>query len=227
MLDLHELLAHEADCLRPTTAPPFTRLEVRARRRRRAKTIGAVTGSVAVVAALAIAVPQVWAASHAAHPSAAAMSGFTGTASGSDSGAFQATAAQVAGKLKAIGSDDPDFASVAVDAPNRAVIVHRKGGLPSDLYPKTLDGVPVEFGPALLSEAETNQTMDSIWAARLELEKVGITLTAVTTDGIGPVQVQVKNPEPTMAPTIAKYAPLGPSSFEVTASVKLMPAGRP
>jgi hypothetical protein len=224
MPDLEELLSHQAEQLNPGPPPPFSKLQNRARRRHRAKTIGGWGVSVAVVTAIAVGVPQVLGNSHqqgqplpVGQPNVAA----------SNDPSFQSAAAIAATKLSNLGATDPGFSTVVVDSQRQALIVYRKGGAPSSIYPSSIDGIPVGFDSALLSANEISRTIDAISAARDKLAGVGITLTSVTASVGGPVQVHVQNPSSAMVAKVAAYAPYGASSIQIAGPETVMPAPLP
>lgn len=132
-----------------------------------------------------------------------------------------------ANRLQDIGRSDKLFAAVVIDEPHRALVVHRQTGASSPLYPATERGARVVFASALLTRTQTDRTMTALLQHRPDLDRQGVQLQAVESDGVGPVVAHVSRPDAAAAALLRRYAPYGPGSVSVRGTLVIRPAAAP
>jgi hypothetical protein len=220
--DLRRMLIEAADTLNPA-AGSIAEIHRQGRKRRRTRT--AIAGGCATLAVLGFSTAAVRSATEeniSNQQSGSVASSRSTRMSDTD---FQQRALPALPLLKAAGASDPDFASVILDVPGRAVFVYRKSGRPDFRYTRIADRyqVRLKFGSAMMTATEYQTTMDSLAAAHADLSRAGIQLYSIDENGHGPIEVGVDRVTPQAVAIARRHAPYGPGTVIVVKRTPIVP----
>lgn len=116
---------------------------------------------------------------------------------------------------------DPRFSATAIDIETNSVVVYRVGGAPIGTTAAAYAAVParngarISYKPALLTDKQTRDAVESVTRARGELAATGIEVTAVTPEIGGPVTIGVADLTVATLSLATRFAAFGPGTVRV------------
>jgi len=141
-------------------------------------------------------------------------------------GPYDAGLLGAANRLQDLGQADELLGIVSIDSAHNRLVVHRKTGASSPLYPRTVDGFPVVFADALLTHRQTDETMQVLYYdRRTYFAAHHVHVQAVESGGAGPVTVHLDQVSGPAAALVRRVAPYGPRSVAIAGPIVIQVAG--